>query len=109
MGEAHGMSLACPRCGSTHTVKNGLTRHDKQNHRCHDCNRQFTETPSNKRISSDTRAIIDKLLLERLSLAGIARAVGVSETWLQTYVNRKLEAVQQQIVPPAKKGVDPRV
>jgi hypothetical protein len=27
--------------------------------------------------------------LERISLAGIARAVKVSEKWLQTYVNQK--------------------
>ena len=45
--------------------------------------------PSEKVIDSATRALIDLLLLERLSLAGIARAVNVSEQWLQTYVNEK--------------------
>lgn len=35
------------------------------------------------------RELIDRLLLERISLAGIARAVQVSEQWLQSYVNEK--------------------
>ena len=41
--------------------------------------------------------MIDKLLLERIPLAGIARVVGVSERWLQGYVNRKYQEVPQQI------------
>ena len=94
----------CPNCGSTHTVKNGLTRHNKQNHKCRDCDRQFTQNPTNKTIPAETRALIDRLLLERLPLAGIARAVGVGETWLQAYVNQKLENVPQKINTPAKKG-----
>jgi len=35
-------------------------------------------------INSGTRELIDRLLLERISLAGIARAVQVSEVWLQS-------------------------
>ena len=35
------------------------------------------------------RELIDRLLLERISLAGIARVVQVSEQWLQSYVNEK--------------------
>jgi len=41
--------------------------------------------------------IIDKLLLERISLAGIARTTEVSDTWLQKYVNAKYKAVPRQI------------
>jgi hypothetical protein len=33
------------------------------------------------------RDLIDRLLLEGISLAGISRAVKVSAKWLQTYVN----------------------
>jgi hypothetical protein len=40
-------------------------------------------------IDGATRELIDRLLLERISLAGIARAVKVSQQWLQTYVNEK--------------------
>ncbi len=33
-------------------------------------------------MNSARRALIDRLLLERISLAGLARAVQVSEVWL---------------------------
>jgi IS1 family transposase len=53
--------------------------------------------PTNKTISPDTKQLIDRLLLERISLRGIARATGVSWSWLQNYVNNKLAAVPRQI------------
>jgi len=43
--------------------------------------------------------------LEKIPLAGIARAIGVSESWLQYYVNKKYDAVPRVInVKPKKKG-----
>ena len=36
-------------------------------------------------------------MLERNSLAGIARAVGVSDRWLQNYVNQKYRSVPKQV------------
>jgi hypothetical protein len=50
-------------------------------------------------------ALIDRLLLERIALAGIARAAQVSEQWLQTYVNEKYAKVPRQVqVTPKKRG-----
>lgn len=49
--------------------------------------------------------MIDRLLLEKLPLAGIARAVQVSETWLQAYVNDKYTQVERQVKVAAKKGL----
>jgi hypothetical protein len=49
-------------------------------------------------ISDEKKALIDRLLLERISLAGIARSVGVSECWLQNYVNKKYAAVPREII-----------
>jgi hypothetical protein len=60
-------------------------------------------------MSDDTKALIDRLLLERLPLAGIARAVHVSETWLQGYVNAKYQAVEKQVKVPVKKGSSHRM
>ena len=54
-------------------------------------------------IDQATRELIDRLLLERLSLAGIARATQVSEQWLQTYVNEKYAKVPRQVQVSAKK------
>ena len=96
---------ACPICASAHTVKNGRIHNGKQRFKCHDCGRQFVEQPTKKVVDSATRELIDRLLLERLSLAGIARAVNVSEQWLQTYVNEKYAKVPRQVsVTPKKRG-----
>jgi transposase-like protein len=94
----------CPACQSTHTVKNGKIHNGKQNFKCRKCGRQFVEEPQQKRIVQETKTLIDKLLLEKIPLAGIARVVGVSEPWLQSYVNAKYEAVPQQVEVPVKKG-----
>lgn len=39
-------SCSCPQCGSKAFKKNGYTRHNKQNHRCLDCGRQFSLFPT---------------------------------------------------------------
>ena len=71
---------------------------------CKDCGRQFVLNPTKKTVTEKTKERIDKLLLEKLPLAGIARVIDVSETWLQAYVNEKYEAVEKQVQVKAKKG-----
>nr|WP_127011276.1 hypothetical protein [Chlorogloeopsis fritschii] len=61
----------------------------KTRFKCHNCRRQFVESPTRQPIDNSTRELIDKLLLERVSLAAIARVTGVSTRWLQYYVNQK--------------------
>ena len=34
-------NLRCPRCGLSHSKKNGHTHYSKQNHQCLECGRQF--------------------------------------------------------------------
>lgn len=80
---------ACPICTTSQTVKNGRIHNGKQRFKCQDCGRQFVEQPTKKVIDLATRELIDRLLLENISLAGIARAVQVSPQWLQNYVNEK--------------------
>lgn len=70
---------------------------------CRRCGRQFVENPENKLIPQATKDLIDKLLLERISLAGIARVTGVSELWLQKYVNDKYESVPRRVQVSSKK------
>ncbi len=81
--------LNCPDCYSKKLVKNGFNALEKQMYRCKECGRQFVLNPAKVRISEDQKSLIDRLLLERIALAGIARVVGVPESWLQTYVNQK--------------------
>jgi AraC-like DNA-binding protein len=63
------------------------------------------ENASRQPVDEATRQLIDRLLLERLALAAIARVTGVSERWLQMYVNqkyyqtpKKLEVTQKNLV-----------
>ena len=61
----------CPTCSSAQTVKNGRIHNGKQRFLCRECGRQFVEQPSKRVIDAATRELIDRLLLERISLAGI--------------------------------------
>ncbi len=86
----------CPRCGSDNCVKNGSIHNGKPKFQCNDCGRQFVDNPKNAPISNDTKKLIDKLLLEKIPLAGTARVTGVSERWLQYYVNEKYENIKKK-------------
>jgi insertion element IS1 protein InsB len=86
-------------------MKNGTTRRGKQNYKCRDCGRQFVENPQWKRREADSTVMIDRLLLEKLPLAGIARVLQWSESWLQGYVNQCYKVVPRQVqVTPKPKG-----
>lgn len=71
--------------------------------KCKKCKAQFVKDPKWRKISEETKKIIDKLLLEKISLSGIARVVEVSESWLQNYVNNKYDEVEKEIKIPLKK------
>jgi len=93
---------SCPSCGSSHTIKNGSTHNGKPKRQCKDCGRQFVLNPHNHIVSSDVKLFIDKLLLERISLRGIARVTSVSFSWLQEYVNTKFRLIPEQVKVSAK-------
>ena len=95
--------MQCPRCQSKRVIKNGHIHTGKPKWMCKDCKRQFVLDPQWRRVSDQTKALIDKLLLEKISLAGIARVVGVCEPWLQAYVNAKYAATPRTIQVSAKK------
>jgi transposase-like protein len=93
----------CPTCHSDQVIKNGSISTGKQKYACKTCGRQFVDDPHWRVISDETKALIDRLLLERISLAGIARAAQVSESWLQTYVNEKYRHVPREVRVRSKK------
>ena len=95
--------MKCPKCSSEQIIKNGSIHTGKQKYQCKKCGRQFVENPKHPMISGETKDLIDKLLLEKLPLAGIVRVTGVSETWLQNYVNDKYEQVPRQARLRSKK------
>ena len=95
--------LNCPQCNGQQIVKNGHIHNGKQRFKCQDCGRQFIENPTKIVISDEKKAWIDRLLLERIALAGIARVAQVSEKCLQDYVNARYAEVPRQVHISAKK------
>ena len=87
----------CPRCHSEDVSFNGHTRHGKQNHKCRDCGRQFVLDPQWRALSQEQRELIDRLLLEQISLAGIARVMQLSKDCVRRYANRKAKTVSSQV------------
>ena len=67
----------CPQCKSPQYKKNGHIHNGKQNHYCHDCGRQCVQCFEPYLSSEAKRGCIERLLVERISLRGIGRAVGV--------------------------------
>ena len=97
--------MKCPKCGSEHIVKNGSIHNKKSKFKCKTCGRQFVESPSVPRISDEKIALIERLLLERVSLRGICRVMGVSVKWLMKYIKQKYSNIQLKIkVLPKNKG-----
>ena len=89
--------MECPTCNSHNITKNGSIHNGKQKYACKDCNRQFIENPQKKVIPKETWDIVDKLLLEKIPIAGISRVTDISEPWLQRYINQKYEDIPQKI------------
>jgi insertion element IS1 protein InsB len=87
----------CPQCHSQHYKKNGHIHNGKQNHRCKRCDRQFVLETDNRLVTAADRALVERLLRERLSLRGICRAVGVSLTWLLDFIVDCYEAAPDDL------------
>jgi len=88
---------ACPQCGSRWYKRNGHIRTGKQNHRCKVCGRAFVLSPENFVITAEQRALIERLLLERISLRGICRAVGVGLQWLLQFMVERFQVAPEDL------------
>jgi transposase-like protein len=95
--------LNCPKCDSQATIKNGSIHNGKPKFMCNDCGRQFVENPTKKIISQETWDLVDKLLLEKIPIAGISRVTGISEPWLQEYINNKYDNIDKKVDVVKKK------
>jgi insertion element IS1 protein InsB len=97
----------CPQCESSKYKKNGHIHNGKQNHQCKDCGRQFVDSLEQDLVSDETRGLIERLLLERLSLRGICRAVGVGLKWLLGFIVNQFEALPDHLnVEPITRNAD---
>jgi insertion element IS1 protein InsB len=97
--------MHCPSCQATQIIKNGTIHSGKPKWKCKACGRQFVANPPQHRSSDASKQLIDKLLLERLSLAGIVRVTGVSPRWLQSYVNGKYACVPRSVSVTEQKKI----
>ncbi len=68
-----------------------------QNINCISCGHQFVVNLTKTTVSQSIKQLIDRLLLERISLRGIARVTQVSWSWLQDSVNQKLARTPRQV------------
>jgi transposase-like protein len=57
----------CPNCGPHHRIKNGSIHNGKPKRQGKECGQPFVINPTNKTVSDETKQLIDKLLLERIS------------------------------------------
>ena len=87
----------CPRCKSPKYKKNGHIHNGKQNHQCKDCGRQFVDCFAQPLVSDETRDLVERLLLERLSLRGICRAAGVGLKWLLGFMVACFDALPDHL------------
>ena len=94
--------MNCLHCHSEHIVKDGSMR-GKEKDLCKDCGRQFTIHPTRPRIPEETWRLVDRLLLEKIPLAGIARVTGISASQLQIYVNQKYQDLPHKVQVIKKK------
>jgi transposase-like protein len=87
----------CPQCGSRWYKRNGHIHTGKQNHRCKRCGRAFVLNPENQVITKEQRTLIERLLLERISLRGICRAVGMGLRWLLQFMVERFRAAPDHL------------
>jgi insertion element IS1 protein InsB len=87
----------CPQCQSPKYKKNGHIHSGKQNYQCKDCGRQFVDCFAQDLVSDDTRALIERLLVERTSLRGICRAMGVTLKWLLGFLVECFEGLPDHL------------
>jgi IS1 family transposase len=91
------MECKCPSCQSTLVKKNGRTHNGKQNYRCVACSRQFVQEPNQRIIDDNTKKLVKKALLERVSLHGICRIFDVSMPWLLELIDGLIEDIPQDL------------
>jgi insertion element IS1 protein InsB len=99
----------CSRCAATHVVRNGVNSAGTPTFRCRACGHRFVANPRKGPVPEDKRALVRRLLLERLSLRAIVRAVGVSRSWLQRFVNTLYAETPWEPGPLKKKAGQRRI
>ena len=87
----------CPQCRSTWVKRNRHIHTGNHNYRCKVCGRAFVLNPEHPVITEEQRTRIERLLLERISLRGICRAVGVGLQGLLQFMVARFQAAPEHL------------
>ncbi len=68
-------------------VRNGRTHSGTPGFRCRGCDRRFVAAPKTGPVPEATKALVRRLLSERVGVRAIARITGRSRSWVQGFVN----------------------
>ena len=95
----------CPTCSAAHVVRNGHNNSGTPTFLCRGGGRRFVERPRAGPVPDETRALVVRLLGERVALRAIARVTGVARSWLQRFVNDLYRDEDRwRVDPPPRAG-----
>ena len=77
--------MECPKCQSSRTIKNGRRR-GKQCYRCHDCGRQYVESPIDRSYPPEVKKLCLKMYLNGMGLRGIERVTQIHHTTVMHWI-----------------------
>ena len=89
--------MECSNCKSELLKKNGHTRHGKQNYRCLECGKQTTENAESNLIPDQTKELVRRTLLEKVSLNGICRIFNISMPWLLDFIDEVIKTLPEDL------------
>ena len=90
--------IVCPHCGGIRINKFGK-RGNKQKYICRDCRKVFiTEEDSRKKYSEDFKLNALKWYMERVSIRGIERRLGVSDTTIIRWIREKGKIIKNKLL-----------
>lgn len=81
-------SKTCFYCDNAKIVKNGRAYYGKQRYLCKTCGRQFVEKRHYHGLTDEEKCLVEKLLLERISLEGICRVLSIHPSQLYAYMDQ---------------------
>ena len=93
----------CPHCLSTNVIKKGVIVSGKKlgsgkpRFKCKSCKRTFVPNGQNWFVDEATKKIVDRLLLERISLRGICRTLDISLSWLLVHIKKKYAQLPEDL------------
>lgn len=90
-------SRTCFYCDDSKVVKNGRTYYGKQRYLCKSCGRQFVGKRQYSGLTNKEKDLIEKLLLERISLEGICRVLSILPSQLYTYLDQVYSEVDKYL------------